>query len=111
QRLAAEFRSRMPEVMARAPEVPRLLHAWLQQQVERRDELRMRSDDISELTRTLQAMQRRVVAAIPCEGLLIVGAVPYAREAGGAAFVGVPLSSWVAGIGGLWAILAALPRR
>jgi len=111
QRLAAEFRRRMPEVMTRAPEVPRLLHAWLQQQVEGRHELRMRSDDISEITRTLQAMQRRVVAAILGVGLLIVAAVLYALEAGGPAFVGVPLSSWVAGIGGLWAILAALPRR
>ena len=42
---------------------------------------------------------------------LIVAAVLYALEAGGPAFLGVPLSSWVAGIGGLWAIRAALPRR
>ena len=111
QRLAAEFRKRMPEVMTRAPEVPRLLHAWLQQQVEGRHELRMRSQDIVGLTKTLKAMQRRIVAAILGVGLLIVAAVLYALEAGGPAFLGVPLSSWVAGIGGLWAILAAFPRR
>ncbi|HRN61560.1 MAG TPA: ubiquinone biosynthesis regulatory protein kinase UbiB [Luteimonas sp.] len=111
QRLASEFRKRMPEMVTRAPEMPRLLHAWLQQQVEGRHELKMRSQDIVEITATLKAMQRRMVAAILGVGLLIVAAVLYALEAGGPALVGVPLSSWIAGIGGLWAILAALPRR
>ena len=111
QRLAGEFRKRMPELVTRAPEMPRLLHAWLQQQVEGRHELRMRSQDIVEITQTLQGLQRRIVAAILGVGLLIVAAVLYALEAGGPAFLAVPLSSWVAGIGGLWAIRAALPRR
>ena len=111
QRLAAEFRKRMPEMVTRAPEMPRLLHAWLQQQVEGRHELRMRSRDIVEITQTLRTMQRRIVASILGVGLLIAAAVLYALEAGGPAFLGVPLSSWVAGIGGLWAMLAALPRR
>ena len=111
QKLAVEFRKRLPEIVTQAPEMPRLLHAWLRQQVEGRHELKMRSQDIVELTQTLKAMQRRVVAAILGVGLLIVAAVLYALEAGGPALAGVPLSSWVAGIGGLWAILAALPRR
>ena len=111
QKLAAEFRKRLPEIVTQAPEMPRLLHAWLRQQVEGRHELRMRSQDIVELTQTLKSMQRRVVAAILGVGLLIVAAVLYALEAGGPALLGVPLSSWVAGVGGLWAILAALPRR
>ncbi|MGO4779696.1 ubiquinone biosynthesis regulatory protein kinase UbiB, partial [Lysobacter sp. 2RAB21] len=33
QRLASEFRKRLPEFVTRAPEMPRLLHAWLSQQV------------------------------------------------------------------------------
>ena len=111
QKLAAEFRKRLPEIVTQAPEMPRLLHAWLRQQVEGKHELRMRSQDIVDITQTLKAMQRRVVAAILGVGLLIVAAVLYALEAGGPALAGVPLSSWVAGIGGLWAILAALPRR
>ncbi|MDH7452147.1 ubiquinone biosynthesis regulatory protein kinase UbiB [Luteimonas composti] len=111
RRLASEFRRQLPELMTRAPEMPRLLHAWLQQQVEGRHELRMRSQDVVDITRTLQALQRRMVAAILGVGLLVVAAVLYALEAGGPAFAGVPLSSWVAGVGGLWAILAALPRR
>ena len=63
------------------------------------------------LTQTLKALQRRIVAAILGVGLLVVAAVLYALEAGGPSLVGVPLSAWVAGIGGIWAILAALPRR
>ncbi|TWT19269.1 ubiquinone biosynthesis regulatory protein kinase UbiB [Luteimonas marina] len=111
QKLAAEFRKRLPEIVTRAPEMPRLAHAWLQQQVEGRHELRMRSQDIVEITQTLKAMQRRIVAAILGVGLLIVAAVLYSLEAGGPAVLGIPAASWIAGIGGLWAILAAMPRR
>ena len=111
QRLAGEFRKRLPEMITRAPDVPRLLHAWLQQQVEGKHELAMRSQDIRDITQTLGALQKRVVAAILGVGLLIVAAVLYALEAGGPQLVGVPVSTWVAGVGGLWALLAAWPRR
>ena len=111
QRLAGEFRKRLPEMITRAPDVPRLLHAWLQQQVEGKHELSMRSRDLAELTRIAHAAQKRVVAAVLGSGLLIVAAVLYALEAGGPQLLGVPVSTWVAGIGGAWALLAAWPRR
>ena len=111
RRLLREFRKRAPELMTRAPEMPRLLHAWLEQQVEGRHEMGIRSQELSEIARTLQTMQRRSVAAILGSGLLVVAAVLYALEAGGPSLLGVPLSAWIAGLGGLWAILAALPRR
>jgi ubiquinone biosynthesis protein len=111
QRLAGEFRKRLPEMVTRAPEMPRLLHAWLQQQVEGRHELGMRSRDIRELNQTLHSLQRRTVSAILGTGLLIVAAVLYALEAGGPQLLGVPVSTWVAGLGGAWALLAAWPRR
>jgi ubiquinone biosynthesis protein len=111
QRLAGEFRKRLPEMITRAPDVPRLLHAWLQQQVEGKHELAMRSQDIRDITQTLGALQKRVVAAILGVGLLIVAAVLYALEAGGPQLVGVPVATWVAGVGGAWALLAAWPRR
>ena len=111
RRLMREFRKRAPELMTRAPEMPRLLHAWLEQQVEGRHEMGIRSQELAEVARTLQTMQRRSVAAILGSGLLVVAAVLYALEAGGPRLFGVPLSAWIAGVGGLWAILAALPRR
>ncbi|MCR6663992.1 MAG: ubiquinone biosynthesis regulatory protein kinase UbiB [Luteimonas sp.] len=110
QRLGAEFRKRLPELITHAPDMPRLAHAWLQQQVEGRHALRMQSDDVVRIARTLEGMQRRIVAAILGVGLLIVAAVLYALEAGGPSFLGIPASSWIAGVGGLWALVAAWPR-
>ena len=64
-----------------------------------------------DIASSLNALQKRMVAAILGVGLLIVAAVLYALEAGGPKLVGVPVSTWIAGIGGLWALLAAWPRR
>ncbi|MHC9083641.1 ubiquinone biosynthesis regulatory protein kinase UbiB [Luteimonas sp. RIT-PG2_3] len=111
QRLTAEFRKRLPEMITHAPDMPRLAHAWLRQQVEGQHELKMRSHDLADLNATMQAMQRRVVASILGVGLLIVAAVMYSLEAGGPRMFSIPAASWIAGIGGLWAILAAWPRR
>ena len=110
KRLAGELRKRLPELVTRAPEMPRLLHAWLQQQVQGRHELSMRSSDLREVAQTLAAMQRRIVASILGVGLLIVAAVLYALDAGGPKLLALPVSTWVAGLGGLWALLAAWPR-
>ncbi len=111
KRLLREFRQRAPELMTRAPEMPRLLHTWLEQQVQGRHQMGIHSLELAELAHSLKVMQRRSVAAILGVGLLLVAAVLYALEAGGPRLAGVPLSAWVAGIGGLWAIVAALPRR
>ena len=111
QRLLGEFRKRLPEMVTRAPDMPRLLHAWLQQQVEGRHELAMRSRDVREVAQQLAGMQRRIVSAILGVGLLVIAAVLYALEAGGPHWLGAPVSTWIAGLGGLWALLAAWPRR
>ncbi|WP_374249548.1 ubiquinone biosynthesis regulatory protein kinase UbiB [Thermomonas sp.] len=111
KRLLGEVRARMPELITRAPDMPRLLHAWLQQQVEGKHELSMRSQDIRELNQTLYNLQRRAVSAILGTGLLIVAVVLYAQDAGGPKLGGLPIATWIAGVGGLWALLAAWPRR
>ncbi|MEI2457076.1 MULTISPECIES: ubiquinone biosynthesis regulatory protein kinase UbiB [Lysobacter] len=111
QRLAGEFRKRLPELVTRAPEMPRLLHTWLNQQVSGEHELKMRSQDIIDLNRSIQDAVRRTVSAILGTGLLIVAAVLYGMESGGPRFWSIPASSWIAGLGGLWALLAAWPRR
>ena len=111
QRLLGEFRKRLPEMVTHAPDMPQLLHAWLQQQVQGKHELAMRSRDVREVAQQLAGMQRRIVSAILGVGLLIIAAVLYALEAGGPQFLGVPVSTWIAGLGGVWALLAAWPRR
>jgi len=111
QRLLGEFRKRLPEMVTQAPDMPRLLHAWLQQQVEGKHELAMRSRDVREIAQQIAGLQRRIVAAILGVGLIVVAAVLYALEAGGPHWLGVPVSTWIAGLGGVWALLAAWPRR
>ena len=111
QRLAGEFRKRLPEMVTHAPDMPRLLHAWLTQQVEGKHQLALRSSDLHELAQTMKGMQKRMVSAILGTGLLIVAAVLYALEAGGPRVFGLPAAVWVAGFGGLWGLLAAWPRR
>lgn len=111
KRLLAEFKKRAPELITRAPEMPRLLHAWLQQQVQGKHTLAMHSEDIRALNQTLHNLQRRTVSAILGVGLMIVAVVLYAQDAGGPKLCGLPVATWIAGIGGLWALLAAWPRR
>ncbi|KGQ20165.1 Ubiquinone biosynthesis monooxygenase UbiB [Lysobacter dokdonensis DS-58] len=111
QQLMAEFRKRLPEMVTRAPEMPRLLHAWLTQQVEGQHALQMRSQDIRDLTQMIRGAQRRMISAVLGTGLLIVAAVLYGLEAGGPRIGGVPAAVWIAGLGGAWALLAAWPRR
>jgi ubiquinone biosynthesis protein len=111
QRLASEFRKRLPELVTHAPEMPRLVHAWLTQQVEGRHELRMRSKDLAELARVARDGQRRMVSAILGTGLLVAAAVLYGLQAGGPLLWTIPAPAWIAGLGGLWALLAAWPRR
>jgi ubiquinone biosynthesis protein len=111
QRLANEFRKRLPEMITHAPDMPRLLHAWLTQQVAGRHELALRSNDLSELVQAMKAIQRRTVSAILGAGLLVVAAVLYGFDAGGPALLSIPMAAWIAGLGGLWALIAAWPRR
>jgi ubiquinone biosynthesis protein len=111
KRLLGELRKRMPELITRAPDMPRLLHAWLQQQVDGSHQLGMHSADVREIAQVLKAMQRRIVSSILGMGLLIVAVVLYAMDAGGPKVLALPVSTWIAGLGGLWALLAAWPRR
>jgi ubiquinone biosynthesis protein len=111
QRLLGEFRKRLPELITQAPDMPRLLHAWLTQQVEGKQQLNLHSRQLTELAEATRTFQRRAVGAIVGSGLLIVAAVLYAFEAGGPRLAGIPASAWIAGLGGLWALLAAWPRR
>jgi len=111
QRLLGEFRKRLPELITQAPDMPRLLHAWLTQQVEGKHQLNLHSRQLTELAEATRTFQRRAVGAIVGSGLLIVAAVLYAFEAGGPRLAGIPASAWIAGLGGLWALLAAWPRR
>ena len=110
-RLLGEFRKRLPELITQAPDMPRLVHAWLTQQVEGRQQLQMHSQQLVDLTDATRSLQRRTVGAILGTGLLIIAALLYALEAGGPQLAGIAVSAWLAGLGGAWVLLATTPRR
>jgi len=109
RQLLNEFKKRLPEIITRTPDMPHLIHSWLKQQVTGEHTLNMRSTELMALTTTMQSLQRRVVASILGVGLLIVAVVMYSLDAGGPRMIGIPGASWIAGLGGIWAILAAWP--
>jgi len=111
RRLFSEFRKRLPEMITQAPDMPRLLHAWLTQQVEGKQQLHMHSRQLADIADATRLLQRRTVGAILAAGLLIAAAVLYGLQAGGPRLAGVPASAWIAGLGGVWALLAAWSRR
>src|SRR5690606_20375104 len=71
RRVFKEARRHLPELATQAPEMPRLLHQWLQQQVDGQHQLSMRSDDLKTINASLQQMQRRVIAAVVGVGMVV----------------------------------------
>ena len=106
-----ELRKRLPEIMTHTPDMPRLVHAWLRQQVEGGHELSMRSQDLVALNTNLQKLQKRAVAAIAGVGLMIVAAVLYGLQPGGWYFGDAPVWSWVTGAAGVFSLASAWWRR
>ncbi|HEX5756588.1 MAG TPA: ubiquinone biosynthesis regulatory protein kinase UbiB [Arenimonas sp.] len=109
--LRAEFRKRLPELITRAPDMPRLLHDWLAMQVAGGQTLNMRSEDLATLARISRDGQRQTVYAILGVGLLVTAAVLFGLEAGGPRLLGVAVAVWLSGLGAIGAFLAAWPRR
>jgi ubiquinone biosynthesis protein len=108
---AREVRTRLPGWIQSAPELPRLVHEFLRQAVAGEHELRMRSPDIERLISVTRQGQRQTALAILGSGLIIVATILYGLDAGGPKYAGIPLAAAIAALGGLWAFLAAWPRR
>ena len=71
----------------------------------------MRSPDIQRLITVTRQGQRQTVLAILGSGLIIVAGLLFALDAGGPKVLGVPAAAGLAGLGAVWAFLAAWPRR
>jgi ubiquinone biosynthesis protein len=111
QWLAAEFGKRLPEMITRAPGLPRLIHDFLAAQVEGRHRITIDSRDIAELARISAVNQRAAVYAILGAGLMITAAVLYALGGDAAGWGGTRTVTVIAGIGALACFVAAWPRR
>jgi len=110
-RLSAEMRKRLPEIITRAPDFPRLIHGLLAQQVEGRQRIHIDSRDIADLARISTLNQRAAVYAILGAGLMISAAVLAGFDAGGPRWLGVGAATWVGGAAALACFVAAWPRR
>lgn len=66
-----QVRRHLPELVTQAPEMPRLVHRWLQQQVDGQHELAMRSDDLARINANIAGLQQRLVLAVIGVGLVI----------------------------------------
>ena len=111
QALIKRARARLPSLLAAAPEVVDLFHDYLKQAASGRASLRLHSDDLKRLADAAQAGHRQTVFAVLGVGLMLAGAVLYGLQVGGPELLGAPAASWLAGVGALWAFVAAWPRR
>jgi len=107
RRVWREMRRRLPEIMTQAPDVPRLVHGWLTQQVEGRHELSMRSRDLAALDASVQRLQKRAVGAISGVGLLAIAALMYVLQPPGWYLGDAPAWSWLSATLGAFALVRA----
>ena len=111
KRAVKQLRRHLPELMTQTPEMPRLIHRWLQQQVDGQHQLSMRSAELAALDASVRRLQSRLVGALAGAGLLVTAAVLYGFNAGSSQWLGMPVASWVAGVPGVAALAWAWWRR
>ena len=108
--LVGDFRKRVPELVARAPEFPRLLHAYFAQATRGEQTLNMRSKELAQLVRVSRRAQHGMVLAILGAGALVSASVLWALDAPGIRIAGIPLATWVALGASALAFVAAMRR-
>ena len=111
QALRETMVERLPELMRHAPDMPRLLHAYLRQATRGETSMEIRSKEMQALVEESREGQRRTVFAVLGAGLLVAAALLFALDAVGPRWLGLPLPLWVALAGSLASFLAALHRR
>lgn len=70
-----EMQRQAPEWLRQLPQIPRLVHVALQQHVQGKQQLNMRSEELRQLVAASHRGQRRAVQAVLGLGLLVAGAL------------------------------------
>src|SRR5262249_22522659 len=99
----AEVRARAPELAARAAELPRLLHSYLDQASRGEQALWMRSQDLHALAESARAAQRGTVYAVLGAAFLIAASLLWTLGSPGPQLAGVPwtaIGALAASVGG-----------
>lgn len=106
-----ELSKRLPELMTHAPEMPRMVHRWFEQQVRGQHAVAIHSAQLGKLDETLKRLQRRVVMAIGGSGLLIVAAVIFGLNPSGWHWGTLSLWGWGAAVLGAMTLISSCFRR
>ena len=109
--LMAELQKRMPEIISQAPDMPRLIRNWFAQQVSGEHSLKMRSDEIAELSRLTVLAQFRLACLILASGFLICAALFCLFDTQSPIYFHLNMKTWLALGIGIFAMLAAWFKR
>ena len=110
RRCPEELRKRLPEIVRQAPDMPRLVHGYLERAVRGEQALVMRSDDLHRLAETTARSQRRVVWAVLGAGLVVGGCLLLGLGAPGPHWGPVPWLTLGLAAAGTGAFALALRR-
>jgi ubiquinone biosynthesis protein len=106
----AALRRRLPEWLSAAPDMPQLVHDYLEQATAGRMELRIASDDLRRLDLRLRRGQRAALWLSLGVSLAVGGALVASLATGPGWAGGIPLPAWLAGAAALAAFALAARR-
>ncbi|MCG6118600.1 MAG: ubiquinone biosynthesis regulatory protein kinase UbiB [Aquimonas sp.] len=97
QAIAKRLGARLPGLVAAAPEVAELMHAYLKQAAAGEHGVRLHSDDLRQLAAAARLGQRRLLHAVSGIGVAVLAAVLVGQGLGGPLWQGLPLAAWLGG--------------
>ncbi|MEJ8567249.1 ubiquinone biosynthesis regulatory protein kinase UbiB [Elongatibacter sediminis] len=104
---ARELRERLPGWLSKAPDMPGLLHDYLQQATTGRLSNRIDSAELTRLNAGIERSRRRTVGALSGSALVITGALLLGLDAGPWQWFGESALAIIALVAGGWLILRA----
>ena len=110
QTMIAEFQKRLPEMIARAPQLPRLFYGMMEQAARGEHRIAMRSPDLESLAEVTRRGQRRTVFAVMGAGALVCSALLAALGAPGPSWFDLPAVAWGAFAFAMLGFAVALKR-
>jgi ubiquinone biosynthesis protein len=102
-----ELKLRVPGWVQNAPEIPRLLHAYLRSASSGQQHLQMSSDDLKALVMATRDAHARTMRTILGSCLLIIATLVWTLHPHPLIWRGVPVAASIAALGAVWLFIAA----
>jgi ubiquinone biosynthesis protein len=110
RRTLRELRTRLPEWLAAAPQMPELIHAALKKAAAGELNSAARAAEATQRKREARTNRRQLVALTLGATALLIAALFYLFDARSARTLGVPWSGWLSAVIGAFAFIAASRR-